>query len=81
MSAIPQTLNISNSRTTSAKSINVHTTRKLIEYSSKNEHVKAVSTLTVFNILLFKGSSVLSPAQRSTGSERFNGHSQSQKKL
>ena len=51
MSAIPQTLNISNSRTTCAKSINLHTTRKLIEYSSKNEHVKAVSTLTVFKIV------------------------------
>ena len=69
MSAIPQTLNISNSRTTCAKSINLHTTRKLIEYSSKNK------------ILLFKGSTVLSPAQRSAGSERFNGHSPSQKKL
>ena len=35
MPTIPQTLNIDNLRTTRAKSINLHTTRKLIEYSLK----------------------------------------------
>ena len=33
---IPQTLNINNLRTTRAKSINLHTVRKFIEYSFKN---------------------------------------------
>ena len=32
---IPQTLNINNSRPTNAKSINLHTIRKLVEYSLK----------------------------------------------
>ena len=32
----PPTLNINNFRTTSAKSINLHTIRKLVEYSLKN---------------------------------------------
>ena len=36
MPIITQTLNISNLRTTSAKSINQHTIRKLFEYSLKN---------------------------------------------
>ena len=36
MPIIPQTWNINNLRTTSAKSINVHNIRKLIEYSLKN---------------------------------------------
>ena len=35
-STIAQTLNINNLRTTSAKSINLHTTIKLIEHSLKN---------------------------------------------
>ena len=36
MPIITQTLNINNLRTTSAKSINLHTIRKLVEYSLKN---------------------------------------------
>ena len=36
MPIISSTLNISNLRATSAKSINLHTIRKLIEYSLKN---------------------------------------------
>ena len=35
-SIITQTLNITNLRTTSAKSINLHAIRKLVEYSLKN---------------------------------------------
>ena len=36
MPIIPQALNINNLRTTSAKTINLHTIRKLIEFSFKN---------------------------------------------
>ena len=36
MSIITQTLSINNLRTTSAKSINLHAIRKLVEYSLKN---------------------------------------------
>ena len=36
MSIIPQILNINNSGTTKAKSIHLHTIRKVIEYSLKN---------------------------------------------
>ena len=61
MPIITRTLNIYNVRTTSAKSINLYTIRKLIKYSLKNVHVK---------VLLFEGWSVLPPAQRGTGSER-----------
>ena len=43
----PQTLNINNLRTTSAKSISLHTIRKLIEYYFKNLSVKAMLTLTI----------------------------------
>ena len=70
MPIIAQTLHINNLRTTSTKSINLHTIRKLIEYS-----LKAMFTLTVFRILLFKGRLVLSPAQRGTGSERVTRNS------
>ena len=72
MPIITQTLNINNLRTTSAKSINLHTIRKLVEYSLKNVAAKAMFTLSVFEILLSEGRSVLSPAQRSTGSETVN---------
>ena len=77
MLIITQTLNINNLRTISAKSIKVskvslHTIRKLVEYSSKNVVAKAMFTLTVFEILLSEGRSVLSPAQRGTGRERID---------
>ena len=52
MPIIAQTLNISNLRTASAKSVNLHTIRKLTEYSLK-------IVLTVFEILLSEGRSVL----------------------
>ena len=64
MPIIIQTLNIDNLRATNPKSI-----RKLAEYSLKNVKAKAMFTLTV---LLRKGRSVLSPAQRDTGNERVN---------
>ena len=72
MPIITQTLNINNLRITSAKSINLHTIRKLVEYSFKNVAAKASFTLTVFEILLSEGRSVFSPAQRGTGSEKAN---------
>ena len=72
MPIITQTLNINNLRTTSAKSINLHTIRKLVEYSLNNVAAKAMFTLTAFGILLSEVRSVLSPAQRGTGSERVN---------
>ena len=72
MPVIPQTLKINNSRTTRAKSINLHTIRKLIEYSLKKVLIKAMFTPTVFNILMSEVRLVLSPAQRVTGSERVN---------
>ena len=60
---LPKNLNINNLRTTSAKSINLHTIRTLIQYSF------LFFALTVFEMLLSEGKSVLSPAQRGTGSE------------
>ena len=57
-------------RTTSAKSL--HTIRKLVEYYLKNVAAKAMFTLTIFEILLSEGRSVLSLAQRGTGSKRVN---------
>ena len=65
-----QTLSINNLRTARTKSINLHTIRKLIEYSLKNVPVKAMFTLTVFELLLSEGGSVLSPPLRGKGSER-----------
>ena len=69
MTIIPQTLNINNSRTARAKSINLYTIRKLIEYSLENVRIKAMFTSTVFEILMSEGRSVLSLAKRGTGSE------------
>ena len=63
MPIIPQTLNINNLKTTSARSINLHTIRKLIKYSLKNALVIAMFTLILFEILLFEGKLVLSAAQ------------------
>ena len=70
MPIITQTLNINNLRTASAKSINLHTIRKLIKYFLKIVLIRALFTTTVFEILLFKGRSVLSPAKRGTETER-----------
>ena len=72
MPIIPQTLNTNNSKITIAKSINLHTIRKLIEYSLENVLIKAMFTHTVFEILMSKGRLVLSFAQWSTESERVN---------
>ena len=58
MPIITQALNINNMRTTSAKSINLHTIRKL-EYSLQKSSAKAMFTLTAFEILLSEGRSVL----------------------
>ena len=69
MPIILQTLNINNLRTTSAKSINLHTIRKLIEYSLKKHAAKAMFTLISFEILLSEVRSLLSPAQRGTRGE------------
>ena len=71
ISIIAQTLNINNVRTTSANSINLHTMRKLIEYSLKTVLVKTMFTHTSFEILLSEGRSVLSPAQWGKRNERF----------
>ena len=46
ISMIPQTLNIKNYRTKSAKSINLHIIRKLIKYFLKKGLVKATVSLT-----------------------------------
>ena len=67
---IPESSNMNSLRTTSTKSTNLHTITKLVEYSLENFVVKTMFTLTVFEILLFEGRSVLSPAQRGTKSKR-----------
>ena len=74
MPIITQTLNIDNLRITSAKSVNLHST---VKYSLKNVAAKAMFTPTVFKILISEDKSVLSPAQRGTGSERVNVYEQS----
>ena len=68
MPIIPQTSNINNLRGRSAKSINLHTVRKVIKYSLKKVSLKAMFTLNFFEILL-EGRSVLLLAERGTKSE------------
>ena len=68
MPIIPQTSNINNLRGRSAKSINLHTIRKVIKYSLKKVSLKAMFTLNFFEILL-EGRSVLLLAERGTKSE------------
>ena len=67
---ILQTLNITNLRSTGAKSINLHAVRKLIECSLRNCRLKALFAFTVFEILLSKCWSVLSLNRCDTGSKR-----------
>ena len=55
----PQTLNINNWRTTSAKSISLDIIRKLIEYSLKEGVVKAMLALIFSEILLLDARLVL----------------------
>ena len=66
-----QTLNINNLRTRRAKSINLNTIRKVIEYSLKTVILKTIFIL-VFEIFLFKFRSVLSPIQRVQGAKVLN---------
>ena len=70
LSIISKTININNFRTTFTTSINLCTIKKLINYSLQYIPVKAIFTLRIFEILLFEGRSVLSPAQRGTDSEK-----------
>ena len=64
-----QLLNINNLRTTSARSLNLHTIRKLIEYSFQNM-VKEMVAYTFFKILLTECRSIFWPAEEGTESER-----------
>ena len=64
----PQTLNINNLRTTNGKSINLHTIRKLIEYSLKM-FCKGNVYSYAFELRLSEHRSVLSPAQRGAGNK------------
>ena len=66
---ITQTLNINNLRTICAKSMNQHTVKNLVERYFKSFVAKVIFTLTVFEILLPEGMSVLVPAQLGTGSQ------------
>ena len=56
-----------------AKSLNQHAIRKLINYSLKKFPVKAMFTLTVFEILPLVGRTVLSPAVKRV--QRAKGYS------
>ena len=66
---IPLSLNIKNytGKIQSAKTIGPHVIRDLIKFSIKFFFVGTIFTLKVFQILLFKGSSVLRPSQRFLG--------------
>ena len=66
---ITQDLNINNLRTTSAKSININTIRKLLEYSLKGAGTKTIFILRVLGILRSEGRSVLWAAQQRSGSK------------
>ena len=67
MPILTQTLNTNNVRTISAKSINLHTIGKLIEYSLKIFLAKAMFFLSVIARLLSKSRLVLWPTQRCKG--------------
>ena len=67
---IPQTLNINNLRTTSAKSIKLHTIRKFIKHSLKNARIK-VFTVTAFEILLFEEGRYYHPPNRVQGAKEL----------
>ena len=65
-----QTLKIYNYRTASAKPVNLDIIRKFIKCFLKNVTMKTMFYLTVLEILLFKGRSVLGPALWVPRSER-----------
>ena len=70
MPIIPQTLGINNSRAIRAKSFNLHTIRKLAEYSSKINSVKDNIYSYRFWELMPEVRSVLSPSQRGAKNEK-----------
>ena len=63
---------MNNLRTTSAECINLHTIRNLIKCFLKNVPVKVLFTVTILEILLFEGQSVLPPVHLGTRSETVN---------
>ena len=67
---IPQTLNINNKRTASAKSINRDVFWKAYQILFKTGFVES-NILSAFEVLLFEARSVLWPALRFAGRERF----------
>ena len=72
MPIIPQSLNINNLRTTIAKSTNLYTIRKLIEYSLTKVLVKAMFSLTVFELLVSKVGRYYHPPSREQGAKELN---------
>ena len=69
---ITQTLNINNLRTTTAKSINLYTIRKLVEYILKNAGQTQCLLLLFSRYCCLKVGRYCEPAKRGTGSERVN---------
>ena len=80
MPIITQTLNINILRSTSAKSINLHTTRKLVKYSFKMCS-KILFTLSLLGRLLSEGRSVFCHAQGGTGRKRVKVSVKNQKNI
>ena len=74
ISIIPQTLNVNNKRTTSAKSINLDVVSKLNKNknSLKNVSVKAMVILAIFEILLFEGRLLFLPANEIQRAKELN---------
>ena len=70
MQIITYILNINKLRTTRAKSVKLHTIRKLVEYCLENVRQRECFFLSILEILLSKCRLVLWPTQRITGSER-----------
>ena len=68
-------------RATSTNSVKLHTITKLVEYSLKDVVGKAMFSLTVLEILLSEGGSVLFPTQRHTWSKRVKVSMKNQKEI
>ena len=78
---ISQILAINNSRTIRAKSVNLHTLRKWIEYNFQKTGTEGLFFFTLFEVLMSEGRSVLSESQQGTENKMVQASVKKQKNV
>ena len=81
MPIILQIVTVNNSKTTRAKSVNLHTIRKFIEYTFKKCLIVSLFAPVVFEVVLSEGRLVFPPCQMGAGDKKVHASVKKEKKI